>query len=52
MHIDAIIMLDTHNHLRTDKVWFDTDPEDVLADLVGNYSLEDLARACIIAGTL
>src|SRR4051794_8488935 len=45
-HIQAIRVIDTHSHMQSDLQWEENGPRDVLEDLFGMYSRDDL----IIAG--
>src|SRR4051812_7080301 len=45
-HIRAIRVIDTHSHMQSDLQWEEDGPCDILVDLFGMYSRDDL----IIAG--
>lgn len=45
-HIATIRVIDTHSHMQSDRNWEENGPRDVLVDLFGMYSRDDL----IVAG--
>ncbi len=45
-HVQAIRVIDTHSHMQSDLQWEENGPRDVLEDLFGMYSRDDL----IVAG--
>jgi len=44
-HIANIVVVDTHEHLRSEQDWLTLHPADVLADLFGHYPGHDLVSA-------
>ncbi|MGI8688317.1 MAG: amidohydrolase family protein [Thermomicrobiales bacterium] len=44
-YIAAIRVIDTHSHMQSDLQWEENGPRDVLVDLFGMYSRDDLAIA-------
>ena len=44
-HIATIRVIDTHSHMQSDRQWEQNGPPDVLVDLFGMYSRDDLVVA-------